>query len=481
MRVCILISGYLRTFSINYPNIKKFIIDKYENVDIYFHITSDEQESDKYLNYINKDLDFIIKTIKPIVLLYEKNNKDISNLYNLWNKYYRLNLLKSNYEKSNHFQYDLVIKLRPDMYINNDFIINNPSTLYVPIDSKIDKTKLTNITDNYLCDIFAYSNSNIMDKYFDIYNHLDNLIKQYGNVSETLLYHYLNDNHISYELIDIKYDIILSSCNIFAICGDSGSGKSTLGSILKNIFNNSFIMECDRYHKWERGDPNWNLYTHLNPEANYIMKMSDDIFNLKIKNEIYQIDYDHKDGKFTEKQQISPSDNIIVCGLHCLYSNINNVFNIKIFIDTDENLKIPWKIQRDIKKRNYIIEKILKQINDRKEDYNKYILPQQKDSDIIINFFTDHKWDINSNIYETKNIYLRLLINEKYNCGNICLLLNKYNIEYKTESKNEFIHFIFYKYSFHPLLFGEINLDIPILNNYYDLIIFFIFFINYIF
>ena len=40
-------------------------------------------------------------------------------------------------------------------------------------------------------------------------------------------------------------------------------------------------MECDRYHKWDRHDTNWNNYTHLNPDANYITKMCDDVFDLK--------------------------------------------------------------------------------------------------------------------------------------------------------------------------------------------------------
>ena len=75
-------------------------------------------------------------------------------------------------------------------------------------------------------------------------------------------------------------------CNVFAIAGDSGSGKTTLGNYLKNYFSSSFMLECDRYHKWERGDKNWDNYTHLNPEANYISKFSDDVYNLKMNNRL---------------------------------------------------------------------------------------------------------------------------------------------------------------------------------------------------
>ena len=171
-----------------------------------------------------------------------------------------------------------------------------------------------------MCDIFAYGNSGVMDKYFDIYNHLDGLTQSHGTVPETIIYEYLNSFKIKYELIDVEYNVILSMCNVFAICGDSGSGKSTLADMLKQCFSNSFTLECDRYHKWERNDENWNKLTHLNPDANYITKMNNDIFDLKIGKSIYHVNYDHSEGKFTEKEKIDKSDNIIVCGLHSLYS-----------------------------------------------------------------------------------------------------------------------------------------------------------------
>ena len=74
-------------------------------------------------------------------------------------------------------------------------------------------------------------------------------------------------------LIDINYYVVLSLCNTIAITGDSGTGKTTISNILKELFSDSFVLECDRYHKWERNDENWKKYTHLNPDANYITKM----------------------------------------------------------------------------------------------------------------------------------------------------------------------------------------------------------------
>ena len=309
-----------------------------------------------------------------------------------------------------------------------------------------------------------------MDQYFDIYNKLEKLCEEYGCTPETTIYEHLNKEKIPYKLIDLEYSMILSICNTFAICGDSGSGKSTLSNILQEYFSNSFILECDRYHKWERNDENWKKFTHLNPEANYITKMDNDIFDLKIGKTIHQVNYDHSNGKFTQKEKIKKSDNIIVCGLHSLYSENHGAYNLKIFIDTDINLKTKWKIKRDMQNRGYSIEETLKQIEARKEDYYKYIYPQKDKSDIVINFFTDKDFDINK-IHEEDTVNLRILINKKYSLIDILSHFSKKEIQFKIKSNNEiFNEIVFYKYKKCNILENSnISLD-----NYYDYIMFFI-------
>jgi uridine kinase len=474
MRVALLISGYLRTFQENFDNLKSQILNKYDVVDVYIHFTKNGDKSDKYLNF-NQDVDFLNKLLNPKCLLCEDNLDlsslpEVNNTLNLWFKYFKLNEIKKENEEVNG-KYDIVIKWRPDL--NIDFIeLKNEKLIHIPIDSKIDKTKLKNNEDKFICDIFAYGDSDSMNEYFNIYSNLVRLIGKYKTpVSETLLFHYLNDFGIRYNLEDIKYSVILSKCNIFAIAGDSGSGKTTLGNLLKNYFENSFMLECDRYHKWERGDDNWQKITHLNPEANYLGKMNEDIFDLKVGKTIYQVNYDHKNGKFTEPERIESSDNIIVCGLHSLYNEDDNLYNIKIFIDTDTTLKYTWKIKRDIAKRGYSKEKILKQIEDRKEDYIKYIEPQKETSDVIVNFYTDCYFNLEK-IYEEIDIKLNVFIIKSIN---IDLIINEF--------KNQRVNFTLSKHgNFNKISFEEYtehNLRLNIKNfNFYDYIIFIILNLN---
>lgn len=435
MKIAIIISGYLRSFEHNIETLKENLLNIYD-VDIYIHITNNNEK--KYVNY-TKTIDEINKNLNPKVMIVTENikfNNEYNDLYNQNYKFYILNKKRQEIEKIENIKYDVVIKFRPDIYLQEKFIFNNnleEDIIYIPIDTKIDKLKLKNPNDKYICDMIAYGPSSMMDKYFELYSNLNDLIAKYGNINETILYNYLNDYCIPFKLIDIKYFVVLSLINTIAITGDSGVGKTQLSVFIQKLFNSSFILECDRYHKWERGNDNWNNITHLNPEANYITKMNEDVFDLKIGNNIFQVDYDHNTGKFTDKQSIESRENIIVCGLHTFYMN-TNVIDIKIYIDATDNVKIPWKLKRDILKRGYTIDKIIKQINDRRDDYIKYIFPQKEKADIIILYYNnddeDDVFDIETfNIDNEIQYKFKIGINKKYNLTPIIQNLNILNIK----------------------------------------------------
>lgn len=447
MKLALFIAGYLRGIQENIINIKKYVIQDNE-YDIYMHITC--EDSDR--RYLNKEvsIEYIHKELNPKVLLFSKNfnftkDKTVNNILNQNYKYYWLNEEMKKLSLIENIVYDIVFKIRPDVHINDRLTLNDIdiNKIYIPLDSKIDINKLRVRDDNYICDIMAYGSPLCMNVYFDYYNHLLELIKKHGTVNETLLYHYLMTLQIPYELVDINFIVILSLCNTIAITGDSGSGKTTISNILKELFDNSFILECDRYHKWERDHEQWCNYTHLNPEANYITKMQKDVFDLKIGKQIFQVDYDHNTGKFTDKNKIESAENIIVCGLHSLYLS-ETIVDLKIYMDTDDNLRIPWKIKRDMKKRGYSVEKIMEQIRMRDEDFKKYILPQKKEADMIIHLFTDKLFDMSLfDLQEEYNVYFKIGIHTRYNINNIIHTLNSDIEKLTTEEDDQFVYLYF--------------------------------------
>ena len=130
MKVALLIAGYLRNYTINVEYIKKSLLKKYSKVDVYLHLTKDENSQDKYFNLIEeeKDIKQIGDILSPVTVIIESNflyvsDKVANNTINHWAKLYKLNELKCISEKTTGKDYDLVIRYRPDISFDNlDFL-----------------------------------------------------------------------------------------------------------------------------------------------------------------------------------------------------------------------------------------------------------------------------------------------------------------------------------------------------------------------
>jgi phosphoribulokinase len=143
------------------------------------------------------------------------------------------------------------------------------------------------------------------------------------------------------------------------------------------------LLECDRYHKWERNDPHWQQYTQLNPEANDLALLEQDIRALKNGETIYRREYDHETGTFTIPKAIFPEKSLVVCGLHTLMCDLS-LFDLTIFLDTDYDLKLDWKIARDTRDRGYTLDQVMQQIQKRYGEYEKHIEPLRTKADVVI-------------------------------------------------------------------------------------------------
>lgn len=177
---------------------------------------------------------------------------------------------------------------------------------------------------------------------------------------------------------------------LIGIGGDSGVGKSTLTELLTNLFgtDNMTIIRGDDMHRWERGHDKWDEITHLSPKANHLYEDINHLKTLKDGKKVLRRFYDHSTGKFTEPTTVYPNKVIVFEGLHPFYiSAKRNLFDLKVFVEPEENLRLHWKISRDVQKRNYTKEKVLYQLKLREEDSTKYIRSQAPFSDIKIAYY----------------------------------------------------------------------------------------------
>ncbi len=187
-----------------------------------------------------------------------------------------------------------------------------------------------------------------------------------------------------------------SKAFVIGISGDSGTGKSTLQSLIGEMFPPSGLIriEGDGDHKWERESDKWQEYTHLDPRANYLYRQAMDIKKLKNGQNVRRVNYDHATGKFTEYETVSPKRYISISGLHTLYlPQLRDDLDLSIFMEAEDELRCRWKLERDVGCRGRSREDVLRQIEERRADSEKYIAPQREFADIIFSYFTDDSED----------------------------------------------------------------------------------------
>jgi len=175
-----------------------------------------------------------------------------------------------------------------------------------------------------------------------------------------------------------------------AIGGDSGSGKSTLTAGFYRIFSKSRITSLclDDYHSLDRRERGLVGITGLNPRATDFALMENQLLALKQGQTIDKPVYDHSNGTFGPREELRARDVVIVQGLHpFLVSGIRGLFDLKVWLDPEEDLKHRWKLQRDVAKRGYSEAAVRKEIAARRPDVETYIAPQIHDADLVVRFY----------------------------------------------------------------------------------------------
>lgn len=76
---------------------------------------------------------------------------------------------------------------------------------------------------------------------------------------------------------------------------------------------------------------------------------------------------------------------LIIEGLHPFFDErVAELCDYKIYLDITPEVKLAWKIQRDMKERGHSLENIKASIESRKPDFDKYIDPQKSKADLVI-------------------------------------------------------------------------------------------------
>ncbi len=176
---------------------------------------------------------------------------------------------------------------------------------------------------------------------------------------------------------------------MLAIAGDSGTGKTTITKGLVEALGRDRITSvgADDYHRYDREERKSLPFTPLHPECNYIDIMEQHLQHLALGQPILKPIYDHDTGKLERPEYIEPREFVIVEGLLPLYSKTARAaFDIAVYLDPPEEIRIAWKLKRDTSKRGYTEDEVREDLKKREPESEEFIRPQRAHADIVIRF-----------------------------------------------------------------------------------------------
>lgn len=175
------------------------------------------------------------------------------------------------------------------------------------------------------------------------------------------------------------------------IAGDSASGKHTFFSFIHDVLgkDNVALVNGDDYHKWPRRHPMWEELTHLHPDGNDLELLLKHARSLADGKTVSKLIYDHDKGDFIAREKISPQRFIAFVGLHALYlEEMRGLMDVGLYMSPREDLRRYWKIRRDQFRGGYTEKEILRSIERRLPDGEKYVDPQKGHADLVVHYYS---------------------------------------------------------------------------------------------
>ncbi len=177
---------------------------------------------------------------------------------------------------------------------------------------------------------------------------------------------------------------------VIGIAGGTGSGKTTLMKNLVERFGPVVtVLSHDNYYKCRDNMP-FEERCKLNYDEPDAMDTSLMVYHLEQLRRGEAIDcpvYDfaiHNRSK--ETLRVEPRQVIIVEGI-LIFENepLRELMDIKIFVDTDADVRLCRRIKRDVTKRGRTLESVLEQYQATvKPMHEKYVEPSKRFADIVV-------------------------------------------------------------------------------------------------
>jgi uridine kinase len=178
---------------------------------------------------------------------------------------------------------------------------------------------------------------------------------------------------------------------VIGIAGGSGSGKTTVAQeILQRVGPDRIAyIQHDSYYKDLTGLPpaqrvevNFDHPNSLETEL-----LISHIEHLRAGHSIEVPVYDFSNHSRTDKTfKVNPRGVIIVEGILIFVEHaLRSLFDVKIFVDTDSDIRLIRRMQRDITERGRTVESVIKQYQSTVRPMHlEFVEPSKRYADVII-------------------------------------------------------------------------------------------------
>jgi phosphoribulokinase len=147
------------------------------------------------------------------------------------------------------------------------------------------------------------------------------------------------------------------------------------------------VICSDDYHSYSRAERAENDISALDPKGNYLDILEQHLRDLRNGKAILRPTYNHTGGTLDAPVYIQPKPYIIMEGLLGYTTRkMRDCYDVKVYLDPQEDLRVKWKVQRDTGKRGYTEEQVMSSLEKRKADSPMFIHPQRTFADIVIRF-----------------------------------------------------------------------------------------------
>ena len=182
----------------------------------------------------------------------------------------------------------------------------------------------------------------------------------------------------------------MSDVIVIGIAGGTGSGKTTITRrIMQRFGSDVSVIYHDNYYK-EHHSMSYEERTKLNydhPDAFDTQLLVRDLRKLKHGEAIYCPVYDFTIHDRSDKTvMIKPAKVIVVEGILIFQSQeLCDQMDIKIFVDTDADVRILRRIVRDVRDRGRSLDSVVNQyLTTVKPMHEQFVEPSKRKADIII-------------------------------------------------------------------------------------------------